>query len=125
METIQPGTRVLTKFGFGTVRQIDQDSRRAEVRLDESIRGDGDYSYWASLKNLSLESEWPSSAKEGLLIFCGAVAALVGLVGLLLLLDSNLFQGWGFGTGEGQMTILEFLVGISILPVMLFVFCRD
>lgn len=122
---IQPGTRVLSKFGFGTVRQIDQDSRRAEVMLDESLRGDDDYCYWASLKNLSLESEWPSSAKENFLIFCGAVVALVGLVGLVLLLDSNLFQGWGFGTGEDQLTILEGLVCISIVPVMLFVFCRD
>jgi len=45
--------------------------------LDESLRGDDDYCYWASLKNLSLESEWPSSAKENFLIFCGAVAALI------------------------------------------------
>lgn len=125
MEKIQPGARVLSKFGFGTVRQIDAEGRRAEVILDESIRGDDDHCYWASLKNLTLEAEWPGSVKEGLLIICGAVAGLAGLVGLVLLLESNLFNGLGFGTGQGQITVLEFLIGISFLPVMLFVFCRD
>jgi hypothetical protein len=71
------------------------------------------------------QSEWPVSAKGNLLIFCGSVAAIVGLVGLILLLDSHLFLGWGFGTGEDKMTILEVLVCISIVPVMFFVFCRD
>lgn len=124
---IQPGTRVVSKFGVGTVRLLDQEGRRAEVILDEPIRSDGDRSYWASLRNLSLESEWPKSWRWQLAALCFGATLVIAVVffGVTSFVESDLFQRLASGTGESEIPVWEYLFAVSILPAMLFLFCRD